>query len=92
MATFFMFGNYSTESLNGICYNRTKECMRCIKDLGGEIKTMHALLGQYDLVFVAELPGVQEAMKAAVALGRITGISFCTSPALPIEKFDEMLS
>ena len=30
-------------------------------------------------------------MKALIMLGRMTGISFTTSPAMPVESFDKML-
>jgi uncharacterized protein with GYD domain len=51
---------------------------------------MHALLGQNDLVFIADLPGNDTAMKASVALAKTTGIAFSTSPAVTVEEFDKL--
>ena len=31
-------------------------------------------------------------MKASVALSKLTGISFTTSPAVPVEDFDKMIA
>jgi len=38
-----------------------------------------------------DFPGVAEAMKASVALAKLTGIGFTTSPAVPIEEFDKLV-
>lgn len=90
--TFFMFGKYSGEALEEICSKRTTAACELIKKLGGSVKGMYALLGQYDLVFIVELPTMTDAMKAAVALGRETNISFCTAPAVPVAEFDKLMA
>lgn len=90
--TFFMFGKYSGDALDAISAQRTAAASELIEKLGGSIKAIYALLGQYDLVLVVELPTMTEAMKAAVALGRETGISFCTAPAIPVEEFDRLMA
>ena len=89
--TFFMFGKYSGEALEEISAKRTAAARDLIKQLGGSIKGMYALLGQYDLVLIVELPTMTDAMKAAVALGRETGISFCTAPAMTVAEFDKLM-
>ena len=91
MTTFFLFGKYSAEAMQGISAERTKEVAKLVKGLGGKVKFMYALLGKYDLVIAVELPGVEEAMKASVELSKLTGIAFLTSPAVPVEKFDKLL-
>lgn len=90
--TFFMFGKYSSEAMEGISARRTTVARDQIKKLGGSIKSMYALLGQYDLVLIVELPTMTDAMKAAVALGRETGISFCTVPAVSVSEFDKLIT
>jgi hypothetical protein len=52
---------------------------------------MHALLGPYDLLFCVTLPGIDDAIKASVALSDQTGISFTTCPAVTVETFDELV-
>lgn len=89
--TFFMFGKYSSEAMGEINAKRTAAARDLIKKLGGSIKAMYALLGQHDLVLIVELPTMTDAMKAAVALGRETGISFATSPAVPVAEFDKLM-
>jgi len=91
MAMYFMFGKYSSEGIKGISAKRTKEASRIVEELGGKVSSIYALLGERDLVFIVDLPGTKEAMKAAIALSKLTGIAFCTSPALPVADFDKIL-
>jgi uncharacterized protein with GYD domain len=90
MATFFMFGKYTSETIREISVQRTEKSMDIIKDLGGEVKGVYALLGEYDLLFCINIPDVEAAMKASVALTRLTGISFSTCPAVKVEIFDRL--
>ena len=92
MALFLMFGKYSTEALKGISAERTDKAVELIKKYGGEVISMYALLGEYDLLLVVNLPGPEEAIKISVALARLTGISFSTSPAIRVEEFDRLVS
>lgn len=91
MACFFMFGTYSSESIKRISGERTKQARQIVEDLGGRVKEMYALLGQYDLVFIVEFPNMTDAMKASVALGHLTNITFSTSAAMPVEEFDKIV-
>jgi uncharacterized protein with GYD domain len=92
MATFFMFGKYTSESIKNISIERTQQALAEIKKLGGEITAMHALLGENDLLFCVSLPGVEDAIKASVALKRLTGISFTSCPAVTVETFDQLMT
>jgi len=91
MATFFMFGRYSTGAAEEVSVDRTREVNKLIDKMGGQIKGIYALLGEYDLVLIVELPNMGEAMKASVGLKRLTGISFFTAAAVPVEEFDQLL-
>ncbi|CAB5125038.1 hypothetical protein D3OALGA1CA_2837 [Olavius algarvensis associated proteobacterium Delta 3] len=92
MTTFFMFGNYSPESIKDMSIERTQQIVQEIQNLGGEMTAMHALLGEYDLLFCVQLPEVSDAMKASVALTRLSGISFTTCPGVSVETFDRMVT
>jgi len=92
MSTFFMFGKYSSESMKGMSTERTDESTGIIKKFGGEVVSMYALLGGYDLVLIVNFPGVEDIMKASVALGKLTGISFTTYPAVTVERFDKIIA
>jgi len=43
-------------------------------------------------VAITTFPGVEQAMKASVAISKTTGISFTTSPAVPVEEFDKLMT
>lgn len=92
MATFFMFGRYTSDAMREMSVERTSRAISEIKALGGEVKAMHALLGEYDLLFCVELPGIDEAMKASVVLTRLTQIAFTTCPAVTVETFDRLVA
>jgi uncharacterized protein with GYD domain len=92
MATFFMFGKYSTEALKGISKKRTEQAIKIIKKFGGERKGMYLLLGEVDIVGIVDFPGVKDAMQASVALSRLTGLSITTSPAVTAKEFDKMMA
>jgi uncharacterized protein with GYD domain len=86
-----MFGRYSSEALKGMSAKRTKESESLIKKFGGKVESMYALLGEKDLVFIVTFPGIEQAMKASVALSKMTGISFATLPAVTVEEFDKLM-
>ncbi len=92
MATYFMFGKYSNESIKDISAARNKKAAVLVKKCGGKVKAVYALLGEDDLVVIADFPGTKEVMKASVLLTRMLDISFTTSPAILIEELDEMIS
>jgi uncharacterized protein with GYD domain len=89
MATYFMLGRYTAESIRNVSPERTKLAISTIEEFNGQIKGLYALLGEFDLVFIVDLPGNREAMDASVRLFQRTGIMFRTLPALAAEKFDD---
>jgi uncharacterized protein with GYD domain len=92
MATFIMMGKYTSESLKGISSGRTEQAVNLIQKCGGEVKSIYALLGKHDLIAIVDYPGVEQAMKASIALSKLTGIAFTTSQAISVEEFDKMLT
>ena len=91
MTTYMMFGKYSQDSVKQISTNRTAKAMELVKKNGGEIKAGYALLGKTDLVLLVELPDLGKAMKTSVALSKLLGISFTTSPVVSMDEFDKLM-
>ena len=91
MSTFFMFGKYSVESLDRISADRTNKVRELIEKLGGEVKEIYAVLGEYDVIMIVEMPNMADAMQASIALKRLTGITFCTAAAVPVEELDRLV-
>jgi uncharacterized protein with GYD domain len=92
MAMFLMFGKYTPKSLKNVCPERTQEALEVVKKFKGRVDAMYAALGPNDLVVVADFPGTREAMQASIALTKLTGIGFTTSPAVTVEEFDKLLA
>jgi uncharacterized protein with GYD domain len=92
MASFVMLGKYTPQALADLSAKRTKDALAIIKKNKGEVQLMYATLGQNDLVFVLDFPGVKEAMKASAGLTKLTGIGFTTSPAVAVDVFDKLMS
>ena len=92
MATYLMFGKYSPKSLKGANSERTKQALDAVKQYQGRVEAMYATLGPNDLVVVADFPGTKEAMQASLALAKLTGIGFTTSPAVSVDEFDKLLA
>ena len=91
MALYLMLGNYTNPSVHDIKVARTKEAVGIIEKNNGQVVSMYAMLGQFDVVLIVNLPGNREAMEVSVGLSKVTGIHFNTGPVIPIDRFDEMM-
>ena len=91
MAKYLMLGKYSLTGLKGMSAGRTQKALALIKKAGGKVDAIYGLLGKYDLALVVNFPGNANAVKASIALTKLTGIGFVTSPALTIEDFDRLV-
>ncbi len=92
MPIYMMFGKYTSESLKGISSERTQKAVEVIKANEGNIISMYAVMGEHDLVFTLEFPDEEKALATSVALNKMTGISFTTSPVVDVEQFDKLVS
>ena len=90
MTYFFFFGTYTNEAIGGIDARRTKLAEQTIEGYGGTLHSVYALLGRDDIVMIAELPGIPEAMQVSITLHKKTGIRFSSHPALPVVDFDRI--
>lgn len=92
MPIFMMFGKYSSEALKGISSDRTDKAVDLINKNGGKVISMYAVMGEHDLVLTLDFPDAEKAFAASVALNKLTGISFTTSPVVEVEKFDKLVA
>ena len=90
MTTYFMFGSYSQESIKKLSAKRTEKTIALIEENGGKLTAGYALLGDIDIVLIVDFPKSEQAMKTSVALSRMLGIGFSTSPAVTFETFDQL--
>ena len=92
MAKFVMLGKYTEGSMGGISASRTDRAGEVIRESGGEVIGIYALLGAFDLILFVELPDVETAMQVSLRLTRLTGVGFLTAPAVDVETFDALAS
>ena len=92
MATFFMFGQYSSGSFTQMGTERTDKAITLLSKYGGQVNAMYTLLGEQDIVLIVDFPDVEQIMKASIALTKMTGIAFKTSPAIAVEDFDKLIT
>ena len=91
MSIFLMFGKYSTEAAQQISSERTEKAREVIQKNGGKIISMYAVMGEHDLVFTIDFPDADKAIASSVALHKLTGIHFITSPVVDVEQFDKLV-
>ena len=91
MPIFLMFGKYSPEGIKNISAARTDQAREVIAQNGGNIISMYAVMGEHDLVFTIEFDSPNTAMATSVALYKLTGIHFTTSPVVDVEQFDRLM-
>ena len=91
MSIFLMFGKYSTEATKHISSDRTEKAREVIQKNGGKIISMYAVMGEHDLVFTIDFPDADNAIATSVALHKLTGIHFTTSPVVDVEQFDKLV-
>lgn len=92
MTTYFLTGTYGADAIKGISRERTADVTKMIGDMGGKVLSIYLLLGEKDLVIIADFPGLKEAIKGSISISKMTGIAFNTSPAVTAEEFDEFLT
>jgi uncharacterized protein with GYD domain len=92
MAIFMMFGKYTTKALQDISVERTEKAKELVAENGGKVISMYAVMGEHDIVLTLDFPDLDKALATSVALNRLTGISFTTSPVVEVEKFDKLIT
>jgi uncharacterized protein with GYD domain len=90
MGTFVMLGKYSQDAVKKMSQKRTAETERTVAGMGGTVRAMYATLGEFDLLFIVDLPKIEDIMRLSVRLNRLTGISFSSYPAITVEAFDKL--
>ncbi|MBU0469623.1 MAG: GYD domain-containing protein [Candidatus Omnitrophica bacterium] len=91
MSSFLMLGKYSSESIKEMNPHRTDKAIGLIRELDGEVLSIYALLGEYDLAMIVDLSDNEKAMKASLGLSLLTGITFKTLPAVNVDDFDKII-
>jgi uncharacterized protein with GYD domain len=92
MAIYMVFGKYSNEALCGISPERTEKAVQLMEANGGKVVSMYAVMGEHDLVFTLGFPESECAFATSVALQKLTGIAFSTSPVVKVAMFEKLIA
>jgi uncharacterized protein with GYD domain len=92
MPIFMMFGKYTPEAMRNMSPQRTDQAVQLIQDNGGKVISMYAVMGEHDLVFTLDFADAESAFATSVALNKMTGIAFTTSPVVEVEMFDRLIA
>jgi uncharacterized protein with GYD domain len=92
MKTFLMVGKASSKELKEIGLKYESEVVSLVENFEGDIKSMLVMLREKYLLLILAFPEIKRAMKASMALSKLTGISFRTLPALSVEDFIEEMA
>lgn len=92
MQTYLLFGKYSSNALKSASATRTRKAEHLIGRFQGKVKATYALVGEYDILIIVDLPGIENVVKVSAGLTALTGVSFTTVPAISISTFDKLLA
>jgi len=92
MRTFLIVGQSSPQELKEISMKYRTEVVSLVNSFGGTVRSMYVMLRERYLILTLSFPGVKMAMSASIALSKLTGIPFTASPAVLIEKFNNLLT
>lgn len=92
MRTFLIFGKSSPEELKEIILKYRAEVVRLVNSFGGDVRSMYVMLRERYLILIFAFPGIKGAMRASIALSKLTGISFTTSPAVSVDEFHQIMT
>jgi uncharacterized protein with GYD domain len=89
MEKYVMLGKYSLEGVKGVSAARSDQAQNLIRQNGGELKDIYALMGDVDLVLIVEFPDRASALKTSVGLSKLLGVSFSTAAAFTVDELDQ---
>jgi uncharacterized protein with GYD domain len=89
MQTYVILMNFTTKGAETLAesakrYERFEEGIR---SLGGKVLSAYALLGDYDVLIVVELPDVKAAMKTVIRAALRGTAASKTLTAIPLKEF-----
>ena len=94
MATYISFIQYTQQGLQKIkdSPGRLDQARKAYEAAGGKLKDFYLVMGEYDIVVVADLPNDDAAAKLALSLGAAGNIRTRTSRAFTEAEFRKLVS
>lgn len=94
MPTYISFIQYTQQGLQKIkdSPGRLDQARKAYEAAGGKLKDFYLVMGEYDIVVVADLPNDDAAAKLALSLGAAGNIRTRTSRAFTEAEFRKLVS
>ncbi len=93
MPTFVTLVRFTAEGAKTITGSRKRyeAYEKRVQDAGGRVVASYGLLGEYDILTIADLPSEKAAARIALATGSLGTVSTQTLTAIPIKEFYDMI-
>ena len=95
MPTYVMLGNYTQQGIAAVkeaVPERLDAERQAIKDAGGELHGIYLLMGQYDLLLLADLPDDETVTRLALAIGAVGNVRTTTMRAFDEGEFRDIVA
>ena len=94
MPTYVMLVNWTDQGVRNIAEvpKRVDAAKALLKDMGGDFKSLHMTLGQYDLVVVYDAPDDAVAARFTLMLGKLGNVRTTSLKAFPEEAFRQIVN
>jgi uncharacterized protein with GYD domain len=94
MTTYIVLVNWTERGIQEVKQSprRLDAAKKMLKDMGGEIKSVHMTMGEYDLVVVCEASDDAVAARFALQLGILGNVRTRTMKAFPEAAYREIIA
>ena len=93
MPTFVTMVRFTAEGAKSIGDSRKRyeAYEKRVQDAGGRVVASYGLLGEYDVITIADLPSEKAAARIALATASLGTVTTQTLTAIPIKEFYDMI-
>ena len=93
MPTYISLMKWTAKGIESIqeAPQRTEEAIKALEGMGGKLTGFYTVMGEYDMVGIAEAPSDEIAMAFLLALGAGGNVRTTTMKAFPREEMGEIL-
>ncbi|QJP13160.1 GYD domain-containing protein [Starkeya sp. ORNL1] len=94
MTTYIMLGKWTEQGIRSVrdSAKRLDAAKKMLKDMGGEIRSFHLTMGDYDFVMNYEAPDDAVAARYTLQLGMLGNVRSRTMKAFPEAAYRELIS
>ena len=94
MATYIMLVGWTQKGIKNVkeSPDRLDAAKKVFQDAGAELKEFYLVMGQYDMVVVAEAPDDETVAKVALAIGSLGNVRTETLRAFTEEEYRKIIA